>query len=94
MKCQNAETTPRARRSFLERAIRSLETKIMSDNEVEVLWKLYNWKHIILLFWLDSRDQVRKALKFLYDDACLRGMFKAQNRSCTIAALGVSANSD
>lgn len=87
MECQKAKTTLRILPWFLEKMI-------VSPAEVKVLWKLYNWKSIILLFWLGSRHQVHEALKFLYSESCPIKLLKAQYHTCGIAALSVSANSE
>jgi hypothetical protein len=63
---------------------------IVSHAEIKVLWELYNWKSIILLFWLGSRHQVHEALKFLYSESCPIKLLKAQYHTCGIAALSSS----
>jgi len=79
-----AETTTKPL-PFVDRLVKKHGT-----SQIQVLWKLYRWKCIILIFWTGSRDQTRKALKFLYCSVCVMGLLKAQNRNCTIAALGSS----
>lgn len=84
-----AEPSNKTWRSFVENAVCRI---ILGGHpeQARLLWHLYKWNSVILIFWLGGRDQVRKALKFLYCRTCSTGLLKAQNRNCTIAAVGSS----